>query len=313
MKYSNFFKRSLLMALVAAAATACQEDVNIGSVQSPDVTGTGEALLYVSDAQGSTGHSNLDFRSTASLDFYLHSTEASTAQENATFAYDATVLEQYNAANNTRFEAVPESFVTFSNGGQATLAGGETKSAPVTLTVTSDGSLDSEITYAIPLRISSPGNMAEMSQTRIVFVKDLSALPDCNKDWTDADGRTHEAVKIFSCMEVNDTNPLNNLCYKLRSSGKYLIDALIIFSGNVNYNAETGRVYFFANPNVQHLLDNREKYLKPLQDRGIKVIMGLLGNHDRAGLDNLTDESAKLFAQEIKAVCDAYQPQQLTL
>lgn len=307
MKYSNLFKRSLLMAMVAAAATACQEDVNIGSVQSPDVTGTGEALLYVSDAQGSTGHSNLDFRSTASLDFYLHSTEASTAQENATFAYDATVLEQYNAANNTRFEAVPESFVTFSNGGQATLAAGEIKSAPVTLTVTSDGSLDSETTYAIPLRISSPGNMAEMSQTRIVFVKDLSALPDCNKDWTDADGQTHEAVKIFSCMEVNDTNPLNNLCYKLRSSGKYLIDALIIFSGNVNYNAETGRVYFFANPNVQHLLDNREKYLKPLQDRGIKVIMGLLGNHDRAGLDNLTDESAKLFAQEIKAICDAYQ------
>ena len=108
-------------------------------------------------------------------------------------------------------------------------------------------------------------------------------------------------------MEVNDTNPLNNLCYKLKSSGKYLIDALIVFSGNINYSAETGRVYFFANPNVQHLLDNRKKYFKPLQDRGIKIIMGLLGNHDRAGLDNLNDEVAKLFAHEIKALCDAYQ------
>lgn len=107
-------------------------------------------------------------------------------------------------------------------------------------------------------------------------------------------------------MEVNDTNPLNNLCYRLKNSGKYLIDALIMFSGNINYNAETGRVYFYANPNVQHLLDNREKYLKPLQDRGIKIIMGLLGNHDRAGLDNLNDETARLFALEMKALCDAY-------
>lgn len=108
-------------------------------------------------------------------------------------------------------------------------------------------------------------------------------------------------------MEVNDTNPLNNLRFTLKNSGKYMVDALIMFSGNINYNAETGRVYFFANPNVQHLLDNREKYLKPLQDRGMKVIMGVMCNHDRACISNLADETAKLFAQELKALCDAYQ------
>lgn len=108
-------------------------------------------------------------------------------------------------------------------------------------------------------------------------------------------------------MEVNDTNPLNNLSFTLKKSGKYLIDALIIFSGNINYSAETGRVYFYANSNVQYLLDNREKYFKPLQDRGMKVIMGILGNHDRAGISNLADETARLFAQELNAICDAYQ------
>lgn len=307
MNYNNIFKRFFLIAIVALATTGCQEDVNIGNIQAPDVAGTGDAMLYVADANGSTGHSSLEFRSTADLDFYVNTTAANQVSENVTFAYDPSVLEQYNKANNTEFEAVPASMVTLSNGGSATLAAGETQSAPVTLTLTSDGSLDAETTYAVPLRVSSTGNLASMSQNRIVFVKDLTSIPDCHKTWTDANGEVHEGVKIFSCMEVNDTNPLNNLCYKLKSSGKYLIDALIIFSGNINYNAETGRVYFFANPNVQHLLDNREKYLKPLQDRGIKIIMGLLGNHDRAGLDNLNDESAKLFAQEIKAICDAYQ------
>ncbi len=107
-------------------------------------------------------------------------------------------------------------------------------------------------------------------------------------------------------MEVNDTNPLNNLCFTLKNSGKYLIDAVVLFSGNINYDAENGRVFFHANENIQALLNNREKYLKPLQDRGMKVIMGVLGNHDRAAIDNLADETCRQFAQEMKSVCEAY-------
>lgn len=310
MKYRNLIKRSFLMAMVAMAATACQEDVNIGNVQAPDVDGSGDALLYVSDAAGSTGHSNMEFRDNAALDLYVNATAANAADANVKFAYDPTVLEQYNAANGTEFEAFPESMVAFSNDGLAILAAGEVKSAPVTMTLTSDGSLDNEATYVVPLRISavdSHASVASMSQTRLVFVKDLSALPDCFKTWTDENGEVHEGIKIFSCMEVNDTNPLNNLRFTLKNSGKYMVDAMVMFSGNINYNAETGRVYFNANPNVQHLLDNREKYLKPLQDRGMKIIMGVMCNHDRACISNLADETARLFAQELKALCDAYQ------
>lgn len=310
MKYRNLIQRSFLMAMVAMAATACQEDVNIGGVQAPDVTGSDDQMLYVSDANGSTGHSNLEFRDNATLDLYVNATAAAAADASVKFAYDPTVLEQYNSANGTEFEAVPESMVAFSNDGVATLAAGEVKSAPVTMTLTSDGSLDNEATYAVPLRISavdSRANVASMSQTRIVFVKDHSALPDCFKTWTDANGEVHPGVKIFSCMEVNDTNPLNNLRFTLKKSGKYMVDALVMFSGNINYNAETGRVYFYANPNVQHLLDNREKYLKPLQDRGMKIIMGVMCNHDRACISNLAEPTAKLFAQELNALCDAYQ------
>lgn len=309
MKYRNHIKRSLIVAMVAFATTACNEEVNIGTVQAPDIAGDGDEILFVSDANGSTGHSNLEFRGNAGLDLYVNATAAHAADESVSFVYDASVLEDYNNANSTKFEAIPESWVTFSNGGVGTLAAGELRSAPVTMTITSDGSLDYETTYVVPLRISSTGTatVAASSQARLVFVKDLTTLPDCFKTWTDDNGEVHEGIKIFSCMEVNDTNPLNNLRFTLKESGKYMVDALIMFSGNINYNAETGRVYFYANPNVQHLLDNREKYLKPLKDRGMKVIMGVMCNHDRACIANLADETARLFAQELKALCDAYQ------
>lgn len=295
--------------MVALATTACKEEVNIGSVQAPDVTGDGEGLLYVSDAKGSMGHSNLEFRDNAGLDFYVNASAAHAADENVAMAYDATALEEYNNANGTSFEAIPQSWVSFSNDGVFVLAAGETKSAPVTMTLTSDGTLDHEATYVVPLRITATSGravMASMSQTKLVFVKDLTALADCGKTWTDAEGNVHEGIKIFSCMEVNDTNPLNNLRFTLKNSGKYMVDALIMFSGNINYNIETGRVYFYANPNVQHLLDNREKYLKPLKDRGMKIIMGVMCNHDRACISNLADNTARLFAQELTALCNAY-------
>lgn len=307
MNYKNIIKRSFCLSMVAVAAVACKDEVNIGNMQAPDASGSEDALLYVSDADGSTGHSNMEFRNSAGLDLFVNATAAHAGDENVTFAYDPAVLEQYNKANNTSFEAIPESMVAFSNGGVATLAAGEVKSTPVTVTVTSDGSLDADATYAVPLHITSTGNLASMSQNRIVFVKDLTAIPDCAKTWTDENGEVHEGIKIFSCMEVNDTNPLNNLRFTLKNSGKYMVDAMVMFSGNINYNAETGRVYFFANPNVQHLLDNREKYLKPLQDRGMKIIMGVMCNHDRACISNLAPETAKAFAQELNALCDAYQ------
>ncbi len=310
MKYIKFFKNSFLLAMVALATTACQEEVNIGNIEAPEIGAPGSSLLYVTDSDGSTGHSNLEFRNNGKLDLTLCATTSADHDRSVNFVYDGSVLDEYNKLNNTSFEAVPQKMVAFSNSGAATIASGKIASSAVSMTVTSDGTLDCEKVYAVPLRIVGGTNgsvVAESANSRLVFVKDLTNLTDCHKTWIDENGEEHEGIKIFSVMEVNDTNPLNNLRYTLEKSGKYMVDALVMFSGNINYNAETGRVYFYANPNVQHLLDNREKYLKPLQDRGMKVIMGVMCNHDRACISNLAPATAKLFAKELKALCDAYQ------
>ena len=59
-------------------------------------------------------------------------------------------------------------------------------------------------------------------------------MPNCHKD---------NGLQVISCMEVNDANPLHNLCYTLKESKKYVFDQVILFSGNINYNAEIGEVY----------------------------------------------------------------------
>lgn len=309
MRYINIIKNSLLIAMVALSTVACDEELNYGDVQAPDVSSANSNLLYVTDGNGSTAATVVEFRDNAEVQLLINATKTSTATQSVTFAYNADALTAFNSANGTSLEAVPASCVTLSNGGAASIAAGSTKSAPVTLTLKSNGNLDAETTYVIPLTVTATAGdaaVASSSSTYLVYVKDLSTLPDCYKTVKDENGNDVSAIKIFSCMEVNDTNPLNNLSFTLKNSGKYLVDALIIFSANINYNAETGRVYVYNNNNVQALLDNREHYLKPLQDRGMKVILGILGNHDCSGIANLSDETAKLFAKELKSICDAY-------
>ena len=81
---------------------------------------------------------------------------------------------------------------------------------------------------------------------------------------------------------------------------------MVLFSGNINYDPAENRVYFSRNKEVQFLLDNNEEYLQPLRKCGIKVIMGVLGNHDDSGLAQLSDPAARDFAAELAAYCETY-------
>ena len=303
MKSTKFIKPQywLMAFMLVATFTACtDDDIKIGQADEGNYTVSNEELAFINDINGKRMFTVAEFRNEGSTELFVNVPKKASANSSVSAAYDKSVLDAYNAKNKSDYEAFPEQHVVFDKGGIITLNAGETKSSGLKISFTSDGKLAADKSYVIPLRMKvTSGNfkLAEEDETRLVFVKDLTGLPDCRKE---------SGMKVFSCMEVNDTNPLNNLSFTLKKSGKPLVDALIIFSANINYDEKTGRVYIYNNENVQALLDNREHYLKPLQDRGMKVILGILGNHDRAGIMSLADETAKAFAQEVKAMCDAY-------
>ncbi|WP_420187622.1 BT_3987 domain-containing protein [Bacteroides pyogenes] len=303
MKRIKFIKPQYwLMAFVLTACLAActNDDIKIGQVDEGNYTVSSEELAFINDINGKRMFTVTEFRNEGSTELFVNVPKKASANSSVTATYDKSVLDTYNANNNSDYEVFPEQHVTFDKEGIITLNAGEMKSSGLKISFTSNGTLSTDKSYVIPLRMKvTSGNfkLAKEDETRLIFVKDLTGLPDCRKE---------SGIKVFSCMEVNDTNPLNNLSFTLKKSGKPLIDVLIIFSANINYDEKTGRVYIYNNENVQAILDKREHYLKPLQDRGMKVILGILGNHDRSGIANLADETAKAFAQEVKAMCDAY-------
>ena len=169
------------------------------------------------------------------------------------------------------------------------------------ITLAAASELQEGVTYLLPLRATSSTEgitLSEKAQHAVYLVKDLRAQGDAYKG--------PDAVRNVCYFEVNDTNPLNALEFVLKDSGKLFFDDIILFSANINYNAETGRVYVLNNPNVQFLLDNNEQFLQPLRKRGMKVILGILGNHDAAGVAQLSDMGCREFAKELAAYCNAY-------
>ena len=117
--------------------------------------------------------------------------------------------------------------------------------------------------------------------------------------------KAHRSIKQIVYIEVNDCNPLNILEYNL-ADGTPFFDAVILFAANINYDAASDRVYLHCNANVQALLDESDTYLQPLRERGIKVYLGILGNHDTAGVAQLSDWGAQQWAQEVAEVCRVY-------
>ncbi|WP_117614965.1 endo-beta-N-acetylglucosaminidase H [Chryseobacterium kwangjuense] len=108
-------------------------------------------------------------------------------------------------------------------------------------------------------------------------------------------------------VEVNNNNLLNAGSYKLQTSGKYLFNVVNIFAANINYDTGRSRPYLYCNNNVTKVLTNADTYIKPLQDKGIKVVLTILGNHQGAGLCNFpTREAARDFAQQLAHTVNTY-------
>lgn len=101
-------------------------------------------------------------------------------------------------------------------------------------------------------------------------------------------------------IEVNSNNFQNAKCYTLTKGGQQLFDIAIIFAANINYNTAAHAAVLYNNPNMSAVLTGKASYIQPLQAKGIKVMLSILGNHQGAGVSNFTSRTAAhAFAKQL--------------
>lgn len=284
-------------------AGACAKDViTIGRIDESDYDNLDITAGYVRSATDASKEISIELYSqTVQAEVIAGLNRTLEVQSDFTLRYDS----EYTAAKveelGSTYEALPEETVAIAGAGEITIKKGSRKSERISLSINPSASLKAGVTYIYSVKLESASkniNISEQDSHVTIFVKSYNHLSDCFKG--------EDKLKTVLFFEVNDTNPLNALEFTLADSGKLFFDYVILFAANINYSAETGKVYVSCNPNVQFLLDNNETFIQPLRKRGIKVLLTILGNHDVSGVAQLSQTGAKQFASELAAFCYEY-------
>ena len=282
------------------AFSACNETIVVDKVDEGAYANVTTLVSTLRDANTKRVESVVEMRSnpfSTKVDFNL--SRAPKKGVDVTVQYDAAYVETYNAEHGTSFQAYPESKVSIQNGGKIVVAPDEKVSYALDLTLQPFDDKE-EATYILPLKAVTTTDGVQVSEQEshlVYLVKNMS--------WQSSVIRKEGEKKVISWIEVNNTNPLNMLQFETED-GRLLTDYVVLFAYNINYNRETGEVYVFANPQCQYILDHYDEVIRPLRERGIKVIISILGNHDEAGSAQLSDLGCRDFAQKVAAIVNGY-------
>lgn len=280
--------------LTVSAGTAKPVVVNISQKSAGDEPDPEKVAASMAD-KSSLVNVDLQIENTDPMSSAITVTlaEAAAAAANVEIFYDEAYLAEYNFINKATCELFPKSLLSIANDGAVTIAASQTVSGEVTVTFTVDSEeILYNVSYLVPLCVKAVSENVTIADegNRVNYI-----LKRKNK----------KEVKNVLYFEVNDVNPLNALEYKL-ADGSMFFDAVILFAANINYNDAEDLVYLNNNPNVQALLDETDVYLQPLREKGIKVYLGLLGNHDAAGLCQLSEWGAKEWSKEVALAVKQY-------
>ena len=189
----------------------------------------------------------------------------------------------------------PTDKLSLENEGITTIPAGKRKSSSVELDIQPGGTIGTTYAVAVSATASDGIETSSNNESYIYLVTPQATLPDTEK------GR----VKTICYIEVNNENILNAGEYTMENSKKPFFDIVNVFAANIRLNKE-GKPYVHCNPQVTFVLENADKLIRPLQQKGIKVHLTILGDHTPAGMRSLGDEAAKDFAKELKSYVDIY-------
>ena len=112
--------------------------------------------------------------------------------------------------------------------------------------------------------------------------------------YTDNSGNEKfRSIKIVCYIDTDKYNPLNVLDYTLKNSGLVFFDYVIL--GGAVLRADAKGYYLEFNNGLKTMLAQRKKYIQPLQDRGIKALLGVK-SEGGVSFGHLDDDKMYIFS-----------------
>ena len=293
---NKYFRLFAGILICGSMLSSCAEKFNVGNELDEDgYLAATKQVIGIRNEDGKALFTTVEIaEDETTVTFYAELSKAASAATSATInVADDSYVDSYNAEHGTSYLAYPAEGAKISDG-NTVIVQGKKKSDPVSMTITADASLAQDVTYMIPISVTSKS--AESGKIHYVLVKDYRGKKFASSE-------KPSGIKLISCMEVGQTSPLFHKSFMLQNSGLPLFDIVILFSSKIEYDTEQCKLVI-ANPvGVDGTL--RGGIVEELHDMGMKVVVSILGS-TYAGVAHLTDDACKTFAQEIANYCEAH-------
>lgn len=113
-----------------------------------------------------------------------------------------------------------------------------------------------------------------------------------------------DGAKSVVYVEVNSNDVGNVADYVLENTDRPAFDIAVIFAANINWSGSEARLHL--NDRVSATLSDARHQIRPLQARGTKVLLSVLGNHQGAGIANFAGYAeADAFAAQLQGIVEA--------
>lgn len=144
-------------------------------------------------------------------------------------------------------------------------------------------------TYVLPLVLKADNKEIGVQFVEIVNSEDFTI----DMSWVERIPTVEEPrmVAIVEAAENDLRNIGNYMLYPYGESRpekkRPLFDMAVIFSANMNFDEFSCKPVLFYNDDVKRILNNIDIFVRPLQDKGIKVLLSIMPNHQGIGFSNL--------------------------
>lgn len=185
MKYNNRFKLSLFISVFAAFiffSSSCDESLKVTEIDETRYETTSDVAGYIMTGEGKRKTALTDFHNEGLVDIYLGLSKEAADNATVSFSYDPSVLKAYKETNKTDYAIYPQESVMLTE--SVSVAKGHKKSEKGEVKIATNEKVESGKSYVIPIRanVKSGGiKLSEKESGFLLFVKDLTKLPNCDK------------------------------------------------------------------------------------------------------------------------------------
>lgn len=308
--------------LTAGMAGCGEESISMDSAKLPNETTMNNTAGVLRSVNTLTNKVLIDLtegdQSAIEEIYYLLSQPAKTGLTVTAIA-DEKLVEDYNKANDTKLEALPAENVKFEGDGALSIAVGKQESAKIKFTVSTTG-LNFDTPYLLPLTVEqTPVGVQAQAEKRTLYYavsirkKVTTCYPSNPSEQIDMPPMLPNALVVFY-VNTSTYQPLIADVYGIKKQNKtdftatlYTIGSIVnLRTVTVGYDPISGRALLDLSSDMRDVLEQANKFIRPLQDHGRKVCLCIEGGGKGLGFCNMTDGQIADFTQQVKNVINLY-------